>query len=280
LKILVTGGKGQLGAELQNTLKDEHEVIAYSRKQLDVLDYSKVQEQICGKSPDIVVHCAAFTDVDGSELNPEKAYSVNAFGTQNVAIAAEHCGAALVFVSTDYVFDGAKGEPYMEFDQPNPINIYGKSKYAGERMASSLCRKHYIVRTSWLFGRFSKNNFVRTVLGLIGDRNEIRVVCDQVGSPTCTYDLSLAIKELIKSERYGLYHIANEGEVSWYQFTQLILDCRSITGVQVIPITTDELDRPAERPSYSALQNFCLNQSGLFKMRSFEDSLEEYLAGI
>lgn len=280
MKILITGAKGQLGAELKNLLEKEHEIVGLSHDELDVVDYTKVRERICTNAPDIVIHCAAFTDVDGCELNTEKAYSVNAFGTQNVAIAAERCGATVVFISTDYVFDGAKGEPYIEFDEANPINIYGKSNYAGEQAVASLCTKYYIIRTSWLFGKFSENNFVRTVLGLVGDKNEIRIVCDQVGSPTNTYDLSVAISKLIKSERYGLYHIANEGEVSWYQFTQAILDCWGISGVQVTPITSDELDRAAIRPSYSVLQNFCLKKSGLFEMRSFEEALRDYLSSI
>lgn len=280
MKILITGGKGQLAAELENVLQSDHEVVGFSHAQLDVADYAKVQEIVCGNSPDLVIHCAAYTDVDGCELNPEKAYSVNAFGTQNVALASERCGATIVFVSTDYVFDGAKGEPYIEFDRANPINIYGKSNYAGEQFVASFNKKHYIVRTAWLFGRFSKSNFVKTVLDLTGDKKEIRVVCDQVGSPTNTYDLSLAIKELIKSERYGLYHVTNEGEVSWYQFTQLILDCANISNVNVIPITSDELDRPANRPSYSVLRNFCLEKSGIYTMRSFEDALKGYLSSI
>lgn len=280
MKILITGVKGQLGAELQNMLGDDNEVIGYSHKDLDIVDYTQVDERICSNSPDVVLHCAAYTDVDGCELRPENAYSVNAFGTQNVAIASARCGADLVYFSTDYVFDGAKGELYTEFDQINPINIYGDSKYQGEQSVASLCTKYYIVRTSWLFGQYSRNNFVRAVLDLVGDRNEIRVVCDQVGSPTSTYDLSLAIKELIASKRYGLYHITNEGEVSWYQFTKLILDYRKYSDIQVIPITSDELDRPASRPSYSALGNFCLKKSGLFEMRNFEEALESYLSSI
>jgi dTDP-4-dehydrorhamnose reductase len=278
LRILITGGKGQLGAELENLLKSKHEVISFSHQDLDITDYIKVQEAICGNSPDFVIHCAAYTDVDGCELNPEKAYSVNAFGAQNVAIACEKCKATIVFISTDYVFDGAKGAPYTEFDKADPINIYGKSKYAGEEFVASFSNRYYIVRTAWLYGKFAQHNFVKTVLGLVGDRKEIKVVCDQVGSPTNTYDLSLAIEELIKSERYGVYHISNEGEVSWYQFTKLILDCKGISDVQVIPITSDELDRAANRPSYSALRNFCLEKSGIFKMRNFEDALRDYLA--
>jgi len=280
LKILITGAKGQLGAELENLLKSKHEVIGLSHQELDVADYVRVQEAICGNSPDFVIHCAAYTDVDGCELNPERAYTMNAFGTQNVAIACEKCGATIVYISTDYVFDGEKGEPYIEFDKANPINIYGKSKYAGEQFIASFCKKYYIVRTAWLFGKFAKRNFVKTVLGLVGDKKEIKVVCDQVGSPTNTYDLSLAIEELIKSDRYGLYHITNEGEVSWYQFTKLILDYREISDVQVIPITSDELDRPANRPSYSVLRNFCLEKSGLFEMRNFEEALKEYLSSL
>ncbi len=278
MRILITGGKGQLGAELENLLKSKHEVISFSHQDLDITDYIKVQEAICGNSPDFVIHCAAYTDVDGCELNPEKAYSVNAFGAQNVAIACEKCKATIVFISTDYVFDGAKGAPYTEFDKADPINIYGKSKYAGEEFVASFSNRYYIVRTAWLYGKFAQHNFVKTVLGLVGDRKEIKVVCDQVGSPTNTYDLSLAIEELIKSERYGVYHISNEGEVSWYQFTKLILDCKGISDVQVIPITSDELDRAANRPSYSALRNFCLEKSGIFKMRNFEDALRDYLA--
>lgn len=277
MKILVTGSKGQLGVELLQMLKSDHEVIGFGTEDLDVTNFATAREVIRSISPDCVIHAGAYTDVDGCELDPDMAYLANAYGTQNVAIACEECGATIVFISTDYVFDGAKGEPYIEFDKANPINIYGKSKYAAEEFVTSFCTKYYIARTAWLYGKFASRNFVKTVLSLVGDKKELRIVCDQVGSPTCTYDLSLAIRELIKSERYGLYHVANEGEVSWYQFTKLILDYKEISDVQVIPITSDELDKPADRPSYSVLRNFCLEKSGIFKMRSFEDALKDYL---
>ena len=280
MKILITGAQGQLGAELLNLLEEKHEVLGFSRRDLDVTDVAETEEIICRNSPDIVIHCAALTDVDGCELDPEQAYSVNAFGTQNVAIACKKCGATVVFVSTDYVFDGAKGEPYIEFDRVNPINTYGASKLAAEEFIMTFCDKYYIVRTAWIFGKFSKRNFVKTVLDLVGDKREIKVVCDQVGSPTNTYDLSLGIEALIQSERYGLYHVTNEGEVSWYQFTKLILDHKEISDVRVIPITSDELDRPAHRPSYSVLRNFCLEKARIFEMRNFEEALKEYLSSI
>lgn len=278
MKILITGAKGQLGAELVELLRDEHEIIGLSHKDLDVADFSKVKEIVCEKSPEFVIHCAAYTDVDGCELNPDKAYTINSFGTQNMAVASEKCGATMVYISTDYAFDGAKGEPYTEFDKADPINVYGRSKYVGEAFVASLCSKYYILRTAWVYGKYAKRNFVKTVLGLVGDKKELRIVCDQVGSPTNTYDISLAIRELIKSERYGLYHAVNEGEVSWYQFTKLVLDCKGISDVKVIPITSEELDRAANRPSYSVLRNFCLEKSGIYKMRNFEDALKDYLS--
>lgn len=278
MKILITGANGQLGAELVELLGKEHEVLGFFHKELDVTNFSKVKETLYGKSPEFVIHCAAFTDVDGCELNPEKAYLINSFGTQNIAIACENCGATMVYISTDYAFDGAKGEPYTEFDKTNPINVYGRSKYVGEEFVASLCSKYYIARTAWVYGKYAKKNFVKTVLGLVGDKKELKIVCDQVGSPTNTYDISLAIRELIKSERYGLYHVVNEGEVSWFQFTKLIMDYKGISDIKVVPITSEELDRAANRPSYSVLRNFCLEKSGIYKMRNFEHALRDYLS--
>jgi len=216
--------------------------------------------------------------VDGCELEPDNAYRVNALGSRNVAVAAAKIGAKLVYISTDYVFDGAARRPYTEFDDTNPISVYGKSKLAGERYVAGLSNKYFIVRTSWPYGEHG-HNFVKTMLRLAKEKNELTVVDDQVGSPTYTKDLARFIADLVHTELYGTYHAANTGSCSWYRFARTIFEMAGLDHVKVRPISTSELNRPAPRPAYSVLDHYCIRLEGLPDLRPWEEALEEYLQG-
>ena len=228
-----------------------HRVAAATREALDVTDPGAVMSAVGLAQPDAVVNCAAYTDVDGAEREPQIAMRVNADGARNVSEAAARTGACLLYPSTDYVFDGKKDEPYVESDEPNPLGSYGASKLAGERAAAALNARHYIVRSSWLFGTGGRN-FVEKMIALAGRRPEVAVVSDQVGSPTYTAHLAEGIVSLLDGGAYGVHHMAAEGECSWYDFAVAILQ-RMNLGCRVTPTTTEELGRPAPRPGYSVL---------------------------
>ena len=200
-----------------------------------------------------MINIAAYTDVDGCELDEEKAFAVNAEGTKHVALAASKCHAKMVYLSTDYVFDGDKREPYWESDSPHPLNVYGRSKLKGEQYVQELVRNSLIIRTQWLYGRFGKN-FVSSILRQAGEKRALSIVNDQIGSPTYTVDLAKAISILIQSDAHGIFHVANSDLCTWYTFGQAILKLSGINRVRVIPVSSKELGRPAARPSYSAPQ--------------------------
>jgi len=275
LKILITGSKGQLGSELVDLLSKENEVHGFGHKELDITDRNLVINTVSKIVPDIVIHCAAFVDADGCESNIKTAFDVNTIGSGNVTIASKKNKSTMVYISTDYVFDGKKTSPYLESDIPNPISIYGISKYAGELIVKNLLNNFFIVRTAWLFRKKGKN-FVNTILRLAKDKKELRVVNDQVGSPTYISDLAKAISALISTNYYGIYHITNSGECSWYEFTKKILEYAKIKNVKVTPILTKELNRSAPRPKYSVLANFNLEKKKIYKMRSWELTLKDF----
>jgi len=275
LKILITGSKGQLGSELVDLLSKENEVHGFGHKELDITDKNRVINTVSKIVPDIVIHCAAFVDADGCESNIKTAFDVNTVGSGNVAIASKKTKSIMVYISTDYVFDGKKTSPYLESDIPNPINIYGISKYGGELIVKNLLNKFFIVRTSWLYGKGGKN-FVNIILRLVRDKKELKVVNDQVGSPTYVPDLAKAISALISTNYYGIYHITNSGECSWYEFAKKILEYVKIKNVKVTPISTEELNRPAPRPKYSVLRNFNLEKKKIYKMRNWELALKDF----
>lgn len=276
MKILITGAEGQLGRDLVKVLSDRHQLFPFDLD-LDITDYSKIISTIPSVKPDLVIHAGAMTDVDGCELNPDLAFKVNALGTQNVALACQQSNAKIVYLSTDFVFDGRKREPYTEFDTPNPLSVYGKSKLAGENYLTSLLPEHYIIRTAWLYGKEGKN-FVKTILKLAEEKDELRVVNDQVGSPTYSYDLAEMIAKIIETDFFGIYHVTNAASISWYEFAQKILEMAGKGGVKIIPITSDELNRPAPRPAYAVLRNYVLELRGIGKMRHFEEALKDYFS--
>ncbi|GAG67040.1 unnamed protein product, partial [marine sediment metagenome] len=272
---LITGSKGQLGSELVDFLSKDNKVYGFGHKELDITDKNHVINTVPKIVPDIIIHCAAFVDADGCETDIKTAFDVNTIGSGNVAIASKKNKSIMVYISTDYVFDGKKTSPYLESDIPNPISIYGISKYGGELIVKNLLNNFFIVRTSWLFRKEGKN-FVNTILRLAKDKKELRVVNDQVGSPTYIPDLAKAISSLISTKYYGIYHITNSGECSRYEFTKKILKYAEIENVKVTPISTEELNRPASRPKYSVLQNFNLEEKKIYKMRSWELALKDF----
>lgn len=274
MKILITGSAGQLGKELMRILPERHQVVGYGRD-MDVTDYAQVMGKVADARPELIIHCAALTNVDFCETNPEINYRVNALGTENVVLAAQKLKASLVYISTDYVFDGEKGSPYLEYDLPRPLNHYGLAKLAGERIIQSLLDRYFIVRTSWLYNKEGKN-FANTMLRLAKEKDELRVVNDQIGTPTYAPDLAECISKLIETDYYGLYHVSNEGFCSWYDFAREILELAGFKKVRVISITSEEYGSPTKRPKYSVLEKFCLRERGIFQMRDYRIALKEF----
>lgn len=279
MRVLVTGAGGMLGYAVPPVLEANHQVIALTRKDCDLCDEDTVREIFLHHRPDAVVHLAAFTNVDGCELEPEKAKAGNETTTLNVAKSAKSVGAALVYISTDYVFDGQSRRPYREVDRPNPISVYGLTKLAGEKIVQETLDRYFIVRTSWLFGPNGKN-FVSTILQLASEKPEIKVVNDQQGSPTYTSHLAQKLAELITTSEYGIYHITGSGSCTWYEFAKTIVDSTGFSGLKVMPVTTQEFERPAPRPAYSVLANQHLASLGMFPLPHWKDGLESYLGEI
>ncbi len=279
MRVLVTGGRGQLGSALETALAG-HEVRAVSRPEVDVADYDSTMAAVEAFEPEVVIHAAAHTDVDGCERDPDLAYRVNALGTQNVALAARRVGAALVAVSTDYVFDGTKGEPYLEFDEPRPLSVYGRSKLAGERYAQTLHDRVWVVRTSWVFSAAGRN-FPTTMLRLSSQRDELLVVDDELGSPTYAPDLAAAIAQLIRRPVYGVYHLAGAGGCSRFELAREVLRLAG-RPTRVAAITSAEYLRryplPARRPADSRLRNFCAATALGIRLRPWAEGVAAMLA--
>ncbi|WP_028544011.1 dTDP-4-dehydrorhamnose reductase [Paenibacillus taiwanensis] len=277
MKILVTGANGQLGRDVVNLLlRQGHEVFGPTRNELDITDQIQCGFIISKIKPDVVVHCAAYTAVDKAESDCVTAFQVNANGTRNLAVLAEKCNFKLCYVSTDYVFDGKSSVPYLEYDSTNPVTIYGKSKRAGEIMVQTLSSRYFIVRTSWVYGLYG-NNFVKTMLKLGTERNEIKVVSDQLGSPTLTIDLARFIAELIPTEKYGIYHASNQGQCSWFEFAQAIFDEAGMKQVSLLPCSTEEFPRPAPRPAYSVMEHLAIRTNGLTDLPEWRSSLKTFI---
>lgn len=249
MKILLTGGDGQLGQALQQSLVN-HELLITTISTLDITNQHEVNTQLKAANPQLIINTAAYTQVDLAEEQIDAAYSVNESGPWYLAQAANELDVPLVHISTDYVFDGSSKSAWVESDETRPLSVYGKSKLAGEQAVMNACDRHYIVRTAWLY-HYSGQNFLRTMYGL-RDRDEVRVVDDQRGSPTNADDLADALVELIQTDSYGIHHLVNRGEASWYEltcefFSQLEIDTR------VVPVSTEEFPRPAPRPKCSVL---------------------------
>ena len=275
MKILITGAYGMLGSDLREVLKN-HELIVTGSKDLDITDEGDVIDFIDENSPDIVINAAAYTAVDDCETNYDEAYAVNAIGPKNLAIACKKQDVPLVHISTDYVFDGSKRTPLLENDALGPQSAYGKTKLEGEKFIQEYTDKYFILRTAWLYG-IHGNNFVQTMLSLAENHDEITVVDDQIGSPTYSLDLAVSIANLLNSDKYGIYHLTNEGECSWYEFSKRIFELSDV-DVKVLPVTTEEFPRPAPRPHYSVLSNQKWIKAGFPPMRKYEEALSDYLS--
>ncbi|MFF5993857.1 dTDP-4-dehydrorhamnose reductase [Lysinibacillus sp. KU-BSD001] len=276
MKILVTGANGQLGQELvQQLLKQNMELFAYTKSDLDICDLNTVIEVVKKIQPHVIINAAAYTKVDLAESNQELAFTVNAYGQRNLTVAANKVGAKVCYVSTDYVFNGNATEPYEEYALANPIGIYGKSKYAGEQLTQTLSTKYFIVRTAWVYGEYGPN-FVKTMLRLAREKDELGVVSDQIGSPTYTVDLAEFIIELVQTEKYGIYHCTNGGSCSWYEFAKAIFEEANI-DIKVNALTTEQYPTPAKRPSYSVLGDTALKLNNFKPARHWREGLKAFL---
>lgn len=280
IKVLVTGAGGQLGQELVLLDVPDMDMIGVDRQALDVTDAELCMRVVNQLSPDIIIHAAASTAVDRHESEEEDAWQVNAEGTLNIARAAESIGAKLCYVSTDYVFDGLGARPYLENEKTEPQSVYGKTKLAGERFALEVCSKTFIVRTSWVFGRYGAN-FVNTMLNLAKTRLELNVVHDQTGSPSYSLDVARLLVDLSRTELYGTYHISNSGACTWYEFACAIFEEAGLTDrISVLPCKTEEFPRPAPRPAYSVLGNEALIGIGFEPLRNWREALREYMMSV
>ena len=281
MKILITGANGQLGTDLCKVLK-EHNLLPLTIDDGDICDWNFLQKTVSKFKPVVIINTAAYVRVDDCEDRRELAFQINALGARNVAVAAEETGASLIHISTDYVFGGEQLThtiPYTEYDAPIPCNTYGESKLAGDNYVMHLCRRHIIVRSSALFGTAGAlgkgGNFVETMLRLGREKDEIRVVDDQVFSPTFTYDLAVRIAELLDTRYYGIINVTNSGACSWQEFATEILKTAGIK-TPVIPISSAEYPTRARRPSYSVLDNFQSRLLGLKEIRHWKDALKDY----
>ena len=276
MKVLVLGAQGMLGKDLVPILSLKNQVLGRDVDDFDITDEKKVAKEIESLGPRIVVNAAAYTDVDGCEAKKDLAFSVNADAVRNIALGCKAIGARMIHLSTDYVFDGSSAIPYREEDPPAPLNVYGVSKLQGERNIREILENHLIIRTEWLYGRQGKN-FVDTILRLAIQQEEIRVVNDQQGSPTFTRDLGWAIDWLLQEKTVGTIHVTNSGSCSWFEFARKILQGKQKNTVRIIPITSEELVRPAKRPANSVLDCSRFQQITGQKMRPWEEALKEYL---
>lgn len=269
MRLLITGAGGQLGHDLVDAFSD-HEVVACDHARLDVADRDAVLAAICSTHPDAVVHAAAWTAVDACEGDPDRAFAVNALGTRHVAEGARRTGAHLCYVSTDYVFDGTASEPYREWDRPNPLSVYGRSKLGGE---SEIDPGWSTVRASWVCGLHG-SNFVKTMLRLAGERETINVVADQHGCPTFAPDLAAMIRRLVIARLPGIFHVTNAGATTWYELARATLVAAGSDGDRIHPITTVEYPTPAPRPAFSVLDNAALRLQGIPLLDDWHDPLE------
>jgi len=275
MKVLVLGASGQLGKEFVDYLKDRTEVLAFTHDELDILSLESLVDKFDEISPNVVINCAAYTKVDQAEKEEETAYKVNGIGAKNVSFASFKIKAKVVYFSTDYVFDGTKNSPYNEFDSPNPVSVYGKSKLIGEIYTKEFNPNHLILRISWLYG-INGSNFVKTIIRLSKEKGELKVVNDQIGAPTYTLDVVKQTWKLIQSNSVELYHSSNTGQTSWFEFAKRIIEKLNL-NTQVIPIKTEEHPALAKRPSFSVLDNYLLKLEGKSIMRNWQEAFDEFV---
>lgn len=285
MKVLVTGVKGQLGFDVMNELeKRGYQATGVDIEEMDITDKDSVNHVIKDAAPDVVIHCAAWTAVDAAEdeENVNKVIAVNAEGTENIAKVCKELDCKMIYISTDYVFDGEGERPWEPDDERKPLNVYGQSKYLGELAVQKFIEKYFIVRIAWVFGTNGKN-FINTMLNLGQSHDRLTVVCDQIGTPTYTYDLARLLVDMAESEQYGVYHVTNEGGyISWYDFTVEIMKQAGkiedrYSRVEVAPVSSSEYPAKAKRPSNSRLDKSKLREKGFEPLPTWQDALGRYL---
>ena len=292
MKIVITGAAGQLGGELRSILSTgtaeigkisdvykNAEVFAADIGDFDITDMPSTKKFIESIKPDIIINCAAMTNVDGCETARETAFSVNAAGVRNLAVCAKNTGAKFIHVSTDYVFSGDSEKPYCEWDIIAPQSVYGASKALGEKYALAFCDKTFIVRTSWLYG-YNGKNFVKTVRRVLKEKGKITVVNDQRGNPTNANDLAFHLLKVAAGDDYGIYHCTGEGECSWYEFAVKIAEYSGYDAAVVSPCTSEQYPSPTKRPAYSSLENLALKCGAGNEMRDWQTALKEYITKV
>ncbi len=274
--IIVTGALGQLGGDVCRILKEKNiPHMGIDKNDVDITSEAEVESFFEKTDFDILIHCAAYTAVDKAEEEKELCYAINAKGTENLARVCREKNAAIIYISTDYVFSGEGEAPFETDDEKSPLSVYGKSKYEGEKSVINLCEKYFIVRTSWVFGEQDRN-FIATMLRLSETRDEINVVCDQVGSPTYSADLAVLLVKMAQTEKYGVYHGTNEGFCSWYELAKKVFQYKNVS-VKVNPVTSEEYITPAKRPKNSRLSKKSLSDAGFSLLPYWEDAVERYL---
>jgi len=279
MKVLVFGAQGMLGKDLVPLLSKNHEVMGKDIADLNILEAQKIHQAMEEYQPQVVINAAAYTDVDGCETHPEKAFAVNAEGARNIALGCRAFGAKMIHLSTDYVFDGISPFPYQESDYPNPLNVYGASKLLGERYIQEILNNHLVIRTEWLYGQHGRN-FVDNILKQARQKSKLQVVNDQRGAPTFTKKLSWAIGLLLSKDETGILHVTSLGSCTWFEFAVRIMEIKKIDHIRVIPISSQKLNRSAKRPANSLLDCSRFEKITGFKMVSWEEALQEYLSSI
>jgi dTDP-4-dehydrorhamnose reductase len=275
MRIYIAGQRGQLGRALTEVLA-EHSVSGGDLPELDIADYEAVRRLVAELAPDLVINAAAYTDTTGCERDPDLAYRVNALGVQSLALACAASGAALLHISTNEVFDGRQSTPYRELDAPNPLNVYARSKLAGEWYAQRLCPRFYIVRTAWLYGNGS-SNFIYRITKAADERGQLSVVTDEIATPTSAFDLARAVAALIHYPVYGIYHFTNSGQCSRFEWTKRILELTGRQHIALTPTTTSAFGGATAKPPFSVLHNLCGAALGI-ALRPWEEALEDFLS--
>ena len=269
-----------LGSDICAILGNQSEIVPFDLKDFDVTDLESGRNIISQAKPDLLLHCAAYTDVDGAEREPERAFETNATGTKNMALVAKDLSIPMLYISTDYIFDGEKGSPYVESDKPAPLNVYGESKLAGESWVTRLLSRYFIVRTSWLFGRRGRS-FIRKIIDASAAAQssgsaQLPVVADQFGSPTYTVDLARGLATLIRSQSWGVYHVTNAGHCSWFQYAEKVFGLLRIE-VKLVPVDSAQFPQAAKRPEFAVLDNAAWQKNFGARLRPWQDALEEFL---
>lgn len=279
MRILVTGVKGQLGYDVMNELaKREHTGIGVDIEEMDITDAAKVEQVIKESEVEAVIHCAAYTAVDAAEDNAELCHKINAEGTENIAKVCKELDLKMIYISTDYVFNGEGTRPWEPDDEREPLNVYGQAKYEGELAVEKYLEKYYIVRIAWVFGVNGKN-FIKTMLNLSETHDELSVVNDQIGSPTYTYDLAKLLVDMVETDKYGRYHATNEGLCTWYEFATEIFR-QAGKEITVHPVTSEQFPSKAKRPHNSRMSKDKLEANGFDRLPTWQDALNRYLKAI